>query len=107
MRYIFLAILLLTASPLHAQETSTSSAETINTLDLVATDSASKSATNNDSSGSAKTSSNNQEDSTSNETSLIDKQTTQTALMYSGIMGLILIAFIAGKKSSELDRNED
>ena len=108
MRFLIIVILLLTVQNAHAQETSTSSANALLNESLSASDSASPSARD-ISSPSAEivsdqistTSSQNQE------TPLLDEPTTKTALIYTGIMSLVLIAFIAGKKSSELDRSED
>ena len=108
MRFLLIVILLLTVSQTHAQETSTSSANALMGEELRASDSASPSAS---STASPSATENIDQISTKSaqnqEIPLIDKPTTETALIYTGIMSLVLIAFVAGKKSSELDRSEE
>ena len=108
MRFLLIVILLLTVPQTYAQETSTSSANAFVENNLSASASASPSATNISSPSATKNSHQISTQSAENQkTSLIDKPTTETALIYTGIMSLVLIAFIAGKKSSELDRSEE
>ena len=108
MRFTLIVILLLTVTQAHAQETSTSSANAFIEEELSASDSASPSAINISSPSAIKNIDQISTQSSENqETPLIDKPTTETALIYTGIMSLVLIAFIAGKKSSELDRSEE
>jgi len=106
MRLLLIVILLLTVPQIHAQETSTSSADAFIEEELNASDSASPSATSVASPSAIKDidqiSTQSAEDQ---EVVLLDEPTTKTALIYTGIMSLVLIAFIAGKKSSELDRS--
>ena len=108
MRFLLIVILLLTVPQTYAQETSTSSANAFMGEELNASDSASPSAS---STASPSATENIDQISTKSaqnqETPLIDKPTTETALIYTGIMSLVLIAFVAGKKSSELDRSEE
>jgi hypothetical protein len=107
MRFILVVFLLLTVPQVHAQEPSSSSAVVLSELNLTASNSASPSATNTASpsavSESDQISSVSAQDQ---EPVLLDESSTQTALIYTGIMILILVAFIAGKKSSQLDKNE-
>lgn len=108
MRFLLIVILLLTVPQTHAQETSTSSADAFIENDLNASVSASPSAINVSSPSAIKNSDQiSTQSAGSNKASLIDKPTTETALIYTGIMSLVLIAFVAGKKSSELDRSEE
>ena len=108
MRLLMVVILLLTVPQTHAQETSTSSADAFIEEELSASDSASPSAMSIASPSAIKDIDEISTQSGENqETVLLDEPTRKTALIYTGIMGLILIAFVAGKKSSELDKSEE
>lgn len=108
MRFLLIVILLLTVPQTHAQETSSSSADVFMEVQLNASVSASPSAISTASTSSQIVSEQiSTKSAESQETPLIDEPTTKTALIYTSIMTLVLVAFIAGKKSSELDKSEE